>query len=103
MSHDDATPAVLGENAWLDLAELARASGENPEFVVLLVEEGLVSPVHAEPGWLFGGEELAQVRRIARLRRDFDASLSSLALMLDLLDEVQRLRALLRRSGAGGP
>jgi chaperone modulatory protein CbpM len=65
----------------------------------LLVEEGLIKPVVEEPAWRFGGEELARVRRIRRLQRDFEANLQSVAVMLDLIDEIERLRAHLQRSG----
>jgi hypothetical protein len=39
------------------------------------------------------------VRRIRRLQRDFEANLQSVAVMLDLIDEIERLRAHLQRSG----
>lgn len=89
----------LGEDAWLDLDELSRACGVDSAWVVCLVDEGLVQPTLTEPAWRFGGDELARVRRINRLQRDFEASLSSVAVMLDLLDEIERLRALMLRAG----
>jgi chaperone modulatory protein CbpM len=52
-----------------------------------------------DPAWRFGGAELSRVRRIRRLQRDFDANLASVAVMLDLLDEIERLRTMLRRAG----
>ena len=106
------TTVCIGEDAWLDLAELARACGTEPGFIGLLVEEGLVEPSAAgqtapavtsanDAGWRFGGEALARVRRIQRLQRDFEASLASVGLMLDLLDEIDRLRGRLHRAGLG--
>jgi chaperone modulatory protein CbpM len=92
--------ACLGENAWLELDELAQACRVPSDFIVLLVDEGLVEPAQVEPRWRFGSDELARVRRISRLQRDFEASLPSVGLMLDLLDEVERLRGLLRRVGS---
>lgn len=89
----------LGEAAWLALDDFARACGVEVGFVTLLVDEGLLTPPRAEPAWQFGGEELARVRRICRLQRDFEASLPSVALMLDLLDEIEHLRGALRRAG----
>ena len=96
------TTVCLGEDAWLDLAELARACGTEPAAIGLLVEEGLVEPAPAaadDAGWRFGGEALARVRRIQRLQRDFEASLASVGLLLDLLDEIDRLRGRLQRAG----
>lgn len=89
----------LGEDAWLDLDELCQACGVASTWVVSLVDEGLVQPLPSELAWRFGGDELARVRRINRLQRDFDASLTSVAVMLDLLDEIDRLRALMLRAG----
>lgn len=106
MPNDTATTAstaaatiCLGEDGWLELTELAEACGVDAAFIVLLVEEGLVAPARTEPEWRFGGDELARVRRIRRLQLDFEASLPSVAVMLDLLDEIERLRALLTRGG----
>jgi len=36
---------------------------------------------------------------VARLQRDFDASLDAAAVMLDLLDQIEQLRARLKRAG----
>jgi chaperone modulatory protein CbpM len=92
----------LGEQAWLELDEFARACGVEVQFVRALVDEGLVQPPVVAPLWRFGGDELARVRRIRRLQRDFEANLQSVAVMLDLLDEIERLRAELHRAGLQG-
>ena len=88
----------LGEDEWLDLAEFARACGTSTGFIEALIAEGLLAPARPEPPG-FGGAEVARVRRILRLQRDFEASLPSVAILLDLLDEIERLRARLRRAG----
>ncbi len=88
--------ACLGEQEWLALDEFARACGVSAEFVGELIAEGLVAP--PEPG-RFGSDELARVRRICRLQRDFEANLQSVAVMLDLIDEVHRLQRALVRAG----
>ncbi|MDH4052158.1 MAG: chaperone modulator CbpM, partial [Rubrivivax sp.] len=83
---------VAGEHA-LELEEFAAVCGIEVSFVRVLVEEGLLAPAVERPAWRFGGEELARVRRICRLQRDFEANLQSVAVMLDLIDEIERLRA----------
>jgi chaperone modulatory protein CbpM len=93
----------LADEHALDLEAFAAACGTEAEFVRVLVEEGLVEPVAQQPAWRFGGEELARVRRIRRLQRDFEANLQSVAVMLDLLDEIERLRAQLQRAGIAAP
>ena len=89
---------LIDEHA-LELEAFAAACGTEVHFVRLLVDEGLVQPVALQPTWRFGGEELARVRRICRLQRDFEANLQSVAVMLDLIDEIERLRAQLQRAG----
>lgn len=93
---------LTDENA-LELEAFAAACGTEVEFVRVLVDEGLVQPTIERPAWRFGGEELARVRRIRRLQRDFEANLQSVAVMLDLMDEIERLRAQLRRAGIAAP
>jgi len=94
-----AVGVCLTEDHALELEAFAAACGTEVEFVRLVVDEGLVQPVALQPAWRFGGEELARVRRICRLQRDFEANLQSVAVMLDLLDEIERLRAQLQRAG----
>ena len=91
---------LIDEHA-LELEAFAAACGTEVDFVCLLVDEGLVHPVAVHPAWRFGGEELARVRRICRLQRDFEANLQSVAVMLDLIDEIERLHAKLLRAGIG--
>ncbi len=89
---------LTGEHA-LELEAFAAACGTDAQFVSLLVDEGLLQPVGLRPTWRFGGEELTRVRRICRLQRDFEANLQSVAVMLDLIDEIGRLTAQLQRAG----
>lgn len=94
-----AVGVCLTEEHALELEAFAAACGTDAQFVSLLVDEGLLQPVAAEPPMRFGGEELARVRRICRLQRDFDANLQSVAVMMDLIDELDRLKAQLQRAG----
>jgi chaperone modulatory protein CbpM len=93
---------LVDENA-LELEAFASACGIDADFVRQLVDEGLLQPSIEQPAWRFGGEELARARRICRLQRDFEANLQSVAVMLDLIDEIERLRAQLRRAGMAEP
>ena len=93
----------LSDEHALDIEAFAAACGTEAAFVRLLVEEGLLAPAIEQPAWRFGGEELARVRRIRRLQRDFEANLQSVGVMLDLIDEIERLRAQLHRAGISAP
>jgi chaperone modulatory protein CbpM len=93
---------LVDENA-LELEAFASACGTDVDFVRQLVDEGLLQPAIEQPAWRFGGEELVRVRRICRLQRDFEATLPSVAVMLDLIDEIERLRTQLRCAGMAAP
>ncbi|MFM8899689.1 MAG: chaperone modulator CbpM [Burkholderiales bacterium] len=89
----------LTDDQALDVESFALACGTDIHFVRQLVDEGLVQPMALQSEWRFAGEEIARVRRIRRLQRDFEANLQSVAVMLDLMQENERLRGLLQRAG----
>jgi chaperone modulatory protein CbpM len=94
------TATVIGEEAVLSIEELARACCAEAQWVIELVEVGLLEPQGTGPSdWRFRAADLICARRVARLQRDFDASLDAAAVMLDLLDQIERLRARLKRVG----
>jgi len=98
-----AVGVCLSDEHALELEAFAAACGTQADFVRLLVDEGMLAPAAMEPAWRFGGEEIARVRRIRRLQRDFEANLQSVAVMLDLIDEIARLRSHLQRAGVTPP
>jgi chaperone modulatory protein CbpM len=88
---------VLEGEARLTLAELARACSVHAEWVVELVNEGIVDPAGPDATrWRFTGFALRRARAVRRLQRDLGVNLAGAALALDLLDEIERLRARLR-------
>jgi len=97
MTEPTNTPVeLLDENLEITLRELCQACDTHAEFVIELVEYGVLSPRGQAPGeWRFPGTDLVRIKRAIRLRRDFDLNLSGLALSLELLEEVQHLRRLL--------
>jgi chaperone modulatory protein CbpM len=98
---DDSTACCMdsGGDLWLDLEAFARACGVDQAFIRTLVAEELIRPGVGGPAWYFSGAEMARVRRIRRLQRTFEANLPSVAVMLDLLDEIEELRGALKRAG----
>jgi chaperone modulatory protein CbpM len=91
---------VLGEDVELTLVELCRTCQLPAERVYELVDEGIIDPLGPEPaGWRFRWTSVRRVRCVLRLERDLGVNLAGAALALDLLDELNRLRARLRHSG----
>ena len=87
---------LLDEDACVTLAELCQACNIHAEWVMGLVDEGIIDPVRRGPTWQFSGNSLRRVMTIRHLQRDLDVNLAGAALALELLEEVNRLRNRLR-------
>ena len=89
---------IFEEEIELSLAELCRACQLPAERVVELVDEGVIEPVGRDPvGWRFRGISVRRVRCVQRLERDLGVNVAGAALAIELLEELERLRARLRR------
>ena len=71
--------------------ELVSACGQEPQWVIALIEENIIEYDVPEQQQ-FTGFQLTTVRRASRLSRDFDASVPAIGLILELLEEVEQLR-----------
>jgi chaperone modulatory protein CbpM len=87
---------VLIDEVALEVEELARACRVEPDWVVRHVQAGVLGEP-ASPRFRSG--DLARARRLLELERHFDADEELAALVIDLADEVRRLRARLRALG----
>ncbi|WP_428610222.1 chaperone modulator CbpM [Sedimenticola sp.] len=84
---------LLDDECCLTLGELSRACQVHAEWVVELVEQGIIEPSGGDlRHWRFSGNCLSRVMQVQRLQRDLGVNLAGAALALDLLDEVRRLR-----------
>ncbi len=83
----------------LDLNELARACQVEPDWVVRHVQAGVLGEEAEVTALRFRSGDLARARRLLELERHFDANEDLAALVIDLADEVRRLRARLRTFG----
>lgn len=100
MRERDILEGQLLEEAWLTLDQLAAACSVDPDWLLLHLEEGFFPQARSVAGvWRFSGAALVRARRMHRLERDFDAVPEMAALVADLLEEMDALRARLRRAG----
>ncbi len=91
---------VLEEDVELTLVELCRTCRVLPERLSELVEEGIVEPMGRDPQhWRFRGASVRRVRCAMRLERDLGVNFAGAALALELLEELESLRARLDRLG----
>jgi chaperone modulatory protein CbpM len=85
--------AILEEDQTFTLSELCSACSVRAVCVVELVEEGIIEPLGRDPAqWRFSGASLLRMRTVLRLQRDLALNLPGAALVMDLLDEIDRLK-----------
>jgi chaperone modulatory protein CbpM len=102
MQTTDSLIGALLDDACLTLEELSRVAAVPPDWVIEHVREGLLSVSGESPSaWRFGSRELWRVRQMRRFERDFDAVPELAALVADLLEELDEMRAQMRRAGMG--
>ncbi|WP_394180519.1 chaperone modulator CbpM [Yoonia maritima] len=78
------------------ITELCRHCGVSADWVIELVSEGILDPISGnQTNYRFQSTCLARVSKAEGLRRDMGINLSGIALVLDLLEERDRLLAAL--------
>lgn len=105
MNSHDLLPVHTGtviEDDSLTLEQLCQACGAQADWVISLVEESIIEPQGNEMHvWRFSGTSLVRVRSALRLHRDLGVNLAGIALALDLMEELENLRAQLKIMGHG--
>jgi len=97
MSHDH-TIAIVEEDVQLTLDQLCRACGAREELLRVWVVEGVLMPIGEAPQeWRFTGASLRRARIALTLTRELEVNAPGVALALDLMDEIDALKASLRR------
>ncbi len=90
------------ETSPLTLHELAQAVGADDQWVLRLVEVEILrvsEPAGPPELWHFRSADLQRALAARRLERDFDANLDTAALILEMQEELRRLRAMLGSRG----
>lgn len=101
MPQNTVITAVLVDDAALTLDELARACNVEPDWIVRHVQAGVLGGITSVQvtSWRFRGADLARARRLLRIERDLDANEDLAALVVDMADEIRRLRTRLHVLG----
>jgi chaperone modulatory protein CbpM len=77
------------------LREICERGECHAEFVIKLVNFGIIAPLEDLPEtvhWQFDIAALSRLRKAQRLQRDLKMNLPGLAMSLELLDEVETMR-----------
>lgn len=111
---------VVEEQIEFTLVELSRACDADEEQITTLIVEGVIEPIAAaDPAeaarggrladptvlhamraqWRFSGSALRRARLAMRLARDLEVNPPGVALAIDLIEEIDALRARLHRLG----
>ena len=90
-------PVLIGtifeEYALLDTSELGRLCTVEAQRIAELVEEGILTVQQEVGGEMrFSGASLRRARIALRLQQDLGVNLAGVALALDLIEEIERLR-----------
>ncbi|MEP7297418.1 MAG: chaperone modulator CbpM [Burkholderiales bacterium] len=92
------TMAVVEDEVQLTLVELCRACRAHEDQVRVWVVEGVLAPIGESPTeWRFTGASLRRARLALTLTRELEVNAPGVALALDLMDEIEALKASLRR------
>ena len=98
MTSKTLTGILLDEQAELSLHDLCHACSTSTEWVIELVDEGVLEPIGQDQAhWQFSGPSLLRARAAIRMQRDLQINLAGVALALNLLEEVEVMRERLRR------
>ncbi len=93
----DFVVSILEEESQLSLGDLCCACAVHAEQIIELVEEGILEPTGVEiVEWRFSGTSLIRARTAIRLQKDLHINTAGVALALDLMDEIERLKKRLR-------
>jgi chaperone modulatory protein CbpM len=85
--------AIFEESALLTIKDLSRMCAVDERHIVEFVEEGVLNVVEISAAeWHFTGHALRRARLALRLERDLELNLAGVALALDLMEELERLR-----------
>ncbi len=89
---------LLDDSGCLTLADLSRACHVHAEWIIELVEEGIIDPLGNDVRhWRFTASSLQRARIARHLQTDLGVNLAGAALVLDMMDEMATLRRRLNR------
>jgi chaperone modulatory protein CbpM len=99
MSDEDIViAAVIVEDAYFTVEQFCAVCSIEQEWIIRHVQEGLFPISGAvESEWRFSSADLRRAQRMRDIEREFDAAPELAALVADMLEEIDELRARLRR------
>jgi len=87
---------LLDEHVSFSLSELSRLCSLSAESVLEMVDEGLIEPFGHPAQWRFSSAALQRARIALNLQHDLGINLAGVAVVLNLLEEINYLRQRVR-------
>jgi chaperone modulatory protein CbpM len=92
------TAELVDAAALCSIDELSAACNVASDWIAQLVEHGVIEPIgQARSDWKFTSITIVRVAKARRLERDLHLNLPGLAVVLELLDEIDDLRVQLKK------
>jgi chaperone modulatory protein CbpM len=89
---------IVEDEVHMSIVEISQATRAPEALIMSWVSEGVLSPAGSSPeDWRFSGDSLKRAKTAAHLTHDLELNIPGVALALDLLDEITRLRNQLLR------
>ena len=86
--------SIVEHDVHMTIVELAEATSTPEDMIMAWVSEGVLSPAGGSPqDWRFSGDSLKRAKTAARLMHDLELNLPGVALAINLLEELDRLRS----------
>lgn len=77
----------------LTLEELCQACDVTPDFIIQIIEFGVIEPKGKEKSdWRFESYHLQRLMTVLRLQRDLEVNLAGAALAVELLEEIEAMK-----------
>ena len=84
---------TLDESSTFTLTDISRACYQQEEWVIELVDEGIIEPRERDTVEMnFSGVSFQRALIVKRLQQDLRVNLAGAALALELIDEIKNLR-----------
>lgn len=91
---------LVTEGTTCTLDDLCQACGVDAGWIATIVEHGIIEPVGTDDtAWQFTRISAIRAAKARRLERDLDLNVPGIAVVLDLLDQIEELKIRLRTLG----
>lgn len=88
--------ADYSQKTYLNFDELCEICQVESDMLNDLIRYEIVHPFGGEPDWMFDLVELNRVKKALRLQHDLEMNLAGVAVVLDLLDELDQIQSRMR-------